>query len=143
LLRAINFQDHARERRIFCLHPQADGTHAGLVDSYAARDAMVDSPRQIQNQRIMVIRRDLGIRYRGSYAQLNADFRFLLNSDVYTSHFGPGDREVLGGSSRHQQEKNRHFSHSHHFVSSPGLDDYKRHGCGSTGVPRNSYCLWH
>jgi hypothetical protein len=98
----IELHDHARERRIFCLHPQADGTHAGLVDSYAAGDTMVDSSRQIQNQRIMVNGRDLGIGYQGCCAQLNADLRFLLNGDAYTSHFGPGDRGVLCGNPRHQ-----------------------------------------
>jgi hypothetical protein len=81
LLGAIDLHDDARERRLFTLHPQADRAHAGIVDLYAAGQAMVDRSGQIQNQRIMVSRNDLGIRYQGTCAQLNANFHPLLNGN--------------------------------------------------------------
>jgi hypothetical protein len=128
LLGAINLHDHARERRIFTLHPQAESTHASLVDLYSAGDAVVDRPRQIENQRVMVSGGDLGFWYQRSCAQLNADFRSFLNGDVYASNFGPRHRGFLGGSTRRQKEKNRQLSRSHHSLSScsPGLYDCKR-----------------
>jgi hypothetical protein len=82
LLGAVNLHNDARERRVLTLHPQANRAHAGMVDLYAAREAMVDRSRQVQNQRIMVSRSDPGIGYQGGRAQLNADFRSLLNGDV-------------------------------------------------------------